>query len=51
MIKIAGVPDDAMKDFLDGLESKWGSVVEYLEKIGITKSKMDKICQNFLEII
>ena len=49
MINIAGVPNDAMKDFLDGVESKWGSVVEYLEKIGITKSQMDKIRQNFLE--
>ena len=51
MINIAGVPNDAMKDFLDGVESKWGSAVEYLEKIGITKNQMDKIRQNFLEII
>ena len=51
MIDIAGVPHDAMKDFLDGVESKWGSVVEYLEKIGISKSQMDKIRQNFLETI
>ena len=51
MINIAGVPHDAMKDFLDGVESKWGSVVEYLEKIGITKNQMDKIRQNFLETI
>ena len=51
MINIAGVPNDAMKDFLDGVESKWGSVVEYLEKIGITKNQMDKIRQNFLETI
>ena len=49
MIKIAGVPNDAMKDFLDGVESKWGSVLEYLEKIGITKNQMDMIRQNFLE--
>ena len=51
MINIAGVPHAAMKDFLDGVESKWGSVVEYLEKIGITKNQMDKIRQNFLETI
>ena len=51
MINIAGVPNDAMKDFLDGVESKWGSVVEYLEKIGITKNQMHKIRQNFLETI
>ena len=51
MINIAGVPNDAMKDFLDGVESKWGSVVEYLKKIGITKNQMHKIRQNFLETI
>ena len=51
MINIAGVPNDAMKDFLDGVESKWGSVVEYLEKIGITKNQKDKIRHNFLETI
>ena len=51
MINIVGVPNDAMKDFLDGVESKWGSVVEYLGRIGITKNQMDKIRQNFLETI
>ena len=51
MINVAGVPNDAMKDFLDGVESKWGSVVEYLKKIGITKNQMHKIRQNFLETI
>ena len=49
MINIAGVPNDAMKDFLDGVELKWGSAMEYLEKIGITKNQMDKIRHNFLE--
>ena len=49
MISIAGVPKDAMKDFLDGVESKWGSAVEYLQKIGITNDQMDMIRNNFLE--
>ena len=49
LISIAGVPKDAMKDFLDGVESKWGSVVEYLEKIGVTKEQMDRVRLNFLE--
>ncbi len=49
MTTIAGVPQDAMKDFLDGVESKWGSVVEYLQKIGITQDQMNKIRDNFLE--
>ena len=49
MISIAGVPKDAMKDFLDGVESKWGSVIEYLEKIGVTREQMDQVRLNFLE--
>ena len=49
MIRAAGVPLDAMKDFLDGVEAKWGSAVEYLEKIGITQEQMDTIRNHFLE--
>ena len=49
MIAIAGVPETAMKDFLDGVESKWGTVVEYLKKIGVTQEQMDTIRYNFLE--
>ena len=49
MISIAGVPKDAMKDFLDGVESKWGSVIEYLKKIGVTQEQMDQVRLNFLE--
>ena len=49
MIAAAGVPEDAMSDFLDGVESKWGSVIEYLEKIGISREQMEKVRNNFLE--
>ena len=49
MISVAGVPRDAMKVFLDGLESKWGSAIEYLEKIGVTQEQMEAIRTNFLE--
>ena len=49
MIAAAGVPKDAMKDFLDGVESKWGSAVEYLEKIGVTEEQMKMVRDNFLE--
>ena len=49
MMAVAGVPETAMKDFLDGVESKWGSAVEYLEKIGITQEQMETIRTNFLE--
>ena len=49
MIAAAGVPENAMKDFLDGVESKWGSVLGYLEKIGITKEQINAIQYKFLE--
>ena len=49
MISAAGVPENAMKDFLDGIESKWGSATEYLEKIGISKEQMKSIRDNFLD--
>ena len=49
MISVAGVPKDAMKVFLDGLESKWGSAIKYLEKIGVTQEQMEAIRTNFLE--
>ena len=49
MILAAGVPEDAMKVFLDGVESRWGSVLGYLEEIGITKNQMSAIRDNFLE--
>ena len=49
MIMAAGVPEDAMKVFLDGVESRWGSVLGYLEEIGITKDQMEAIRINFLE--
>ena len=49
MITAAGVPEDAMSDFLDGVESKWGSVIEYLEKIGTSREQMEKVRNNFLE--
>ena len=49
MISAAGVPQDAMKVFLDGVESKWGSVVGYLQEVGVTNEQMDMIRKNFLE--
>ena len=49
MISAAGVPQDAMKVFLDGVESKWGSVVGYLQEVGISSYQIDRIRDNFLE--
>ena len=49
MIEAAGVPVDALKDFLDGVENKWGSVLGYLEEIGISPEQIQAIRENFLE--
>jgi protein-tyrosine phosphatase len=49
MIAAAGVPEEALKDFLDGVESRWGSAVLYLKEIGVTQEQMDAIRNNFLE--
>ncbi len=49
MILAAGVPETAMKDFLDGVESKWGNAVGYLQQIGVTQEQMESVRKNFLE--
>ena len=49
MLLAAGVPEDAMKDFLDGVEANWGSAVGYLQEIGVTHEQMDAVRHNFLE--
>ena len=49
MISVAGVPEGALKDFLDGVESKWGSAVGFLEEIGVSRNQMAMIKNNFLE--
>ena len=51
MITAAGVPKDAMKDFLDGVESKWGSAVGYLNETGVTEEQMEMVRNNFLESV
>ncbi|MEM7100528.1 MAG: tyrosine-protein phosphatase [Pseudomonadota bacterium] len=49
MMHHAGVPEDAMSDFLDGLEERWGSAVAYLSHIGVTDAQMEKVRQLFLQ--
>lgn len=49
MVMHAGVPETAMREFLDGLEEKWGGVTEYLRSAGITVTQIDAIRQRFLE--
>ncbi len=45
----AGVPESAMKDFLDGLEAEHGSALAYLEKIGINQDIQRQVREHFLE--
>ena len=45
----AGVPEDAMVDFLNGLEERWGGPLEYLRSIGITDAQMAAIREEFLQ--
>jgi hypothetical protein len=49
MMHAAGVPEEAMSDFLDGLEARWGGPIEYLRSIGISDDMMDAIRAEFLE--
>ena len=44
----AGVPETAMKDFLDGMESEYGGTMAYLQSIGVGDYTMDKIRAAFL---
>ena len=49
MIRAAGVPEDAIGDFLDGLEERWGGPIEYLKSIGINDEVFNSVRANYLE--
>ncbi|HEY5647039.1 MAG TPA: tyrosine-protein phosphatase [Pseudomonadales bacterium] len=49
MVRLAGVPENAMRDFLDGLQSRWGGTLGYLTSIGIREDTMDAVREAFLE--
>ena len=49
MMHHAGVPEDAIKDFLDGLTERHGGALEYLRDIGIGDSTFDAVRRAFLE--
>ena len=48
MMVAAGVPEEAMGDFLDGLNERWGGALGYLRDIGISDATMAQIRKNFL---
>ena len=45
---LAGVPETAMKDFLDGLESRHGGAIQYLRDAGVTEQQMQAVRSRFL---
>jgi hypothetical protein len=45
----AGVPEDAMRVFLDGVEQQYGGPLQYLRSIGITDDQQDTIRAAMLE--
>lgn len=49
LIRVAGVPESAMSDFLDGLEARWGGPLDYLRSIGVSEGLMESVRKHFLE--
>ena len=49
MMRAAGIPEDAMSDFLDGLQETYGGPLGYLHSIGITDATMEAVREVFLE--
>ena len=49
MMRAAGIPEDAMSDFLDGLQEKYRGPLGYLNSIGITDATMEAVREVFLE--
>lgn len=49
LMRVAGVPEDAMGDFLDGLAEKWGGPLGYLGNIGISDATLEAVREEFLE--
>ncbi len=49
MMHAAGVPEDAMRDFLDGLHERWGGPLDYLRSIGVSDATMAAVREAFLE--
>lgn len=50
MIRAAGVPEEAMGDFLDGLDARWGGPIGYLQSVGITDDIFEAVRQRYLEV-
>lgn len=49
LMRHAGVPEDALVDFFDGLDEKYGGAIGYLRGIGVSEEQMDTVRSIFLE--
>lgn len=45
----AGIPEQAIGDFLDGLEERWGGPLQYLRSIGVSDGSLEAVREHFLE--
>lgn len=48
-MQLAGIPEQAIGDFLDGLQERWGGPLGYLRSIGISDATMAAVREGFLE--
>ena len=49
MMQAAGVPETAMKDFLNGLQDRWGGPLNFLREIGVQEQTFDAVRDAFLD--
>jgi len=49
MLALAGVPEDAMGEFLDGIDREYGGAIAYLRGIGVDDDMQASIRQGLLE--
>ncbi len=49
LVRFAGIPEEAMGEFLDGLDARWGGPLEYLRSIGIDDTTMESVRRAFLK--
>ena len=47
--RIAGVPETALHDFLNGVTERWGGPVGYLTSIGISEAQLEAVRAAFLD--
>jgi hypothetical protein len=49
LLHLAGVPETAIGEFLDGLDARWGGPIDYLRSIGVSDATLAAVREAFLE--